>query len=88
MMSTTTKQPTLAPHPDERDLRRAERELATTVKDMAAQASAALRNHDRIRAYLIFEHMEKMAEAGKRAMARAVQDQMTATRESGEHPPN
>lgn len=68
----------LPDHPHERGLRRAEQELAVTLRKLTRQVADSLEHHRRHDAVVGLANLEVTAQAAKRAMARAIQDQMDA----------
>jgi hypothetical protein len=77
---TTTEQP-LPPHPEEARLRKAERELATTLRQLVRKTCDALDSptpQSRVESALLLQQLTEVAKNGALGMARAVQDQMDA----------
>lgn len=72
----------LPAHPQEDRLRVAERKLAATIKDLSGQAVSAMQRHDRTQAAVLLTQLAATADAGRKAMVKAIQDQMDQVRPS------
>lgn len=66
----------LPPHPEEARLRRGEIELAETLVELTNKVAVALRAHDRTTVVVLIAQLSATAEYGRRAMVRAIDDQM------------
>lgn len=66
----------LPEHPEEKRLRKAEQELATTLRKLTKKVTDALERHDREASFAGLVTLEATAQAAKNAMAQAIQDQM------------
>lgn len=74
----------LPPHPDEAKLRKAEVELASTLRKLSVDTRRALQSHSRVDAAVLLAQLAQTAAAGQKAMVQAINDQMAVMCEQGE----
>lgn len=76
----------LPDHPEEKRLRKAEIELATTIRGLARKAGKALEAHDRVDAAVLLHQLAMTCEGGRQAEVQAIRDQMAAAAENPHSP--
>lgn len=83
----------LPPHPQEAKLRRGEKELAATLRELTDKIAKALeddapdKTRSRVDAAVGLQQLKDTADAGRAAEARAIQDQMMVLPKRQKTPP-